>query len=121
MLHTANQISPFDGVAMIEPEAPVRRHALRNRRIGRLAFIHRRQSAREQDLAADVELFGGFVTGIDAPCRLGFVEIGLLQREPRRLTFFAIDGKAEPPPVGANRPDNILFRPPKIRVIHAQL
>src|SRR3546814_3137086 len=86
----------------------------------RLALIDRRQSAREQDLAPDVELLRRFVTGIDASGRLQFLELGLVQRKARRLAFLAVDVEAEPGQVGADAIDIFLFRPLAVGVVDPQ-
>src|SRR3546814_8056524 len=64
MLRTADQVGPDDRRVMVEPETPVRCDARGHRRALRLALIDRGQPAREQDLAADLQLLGRLVTGI---------------------------------------------------------
>ena len=86
ILRTTNHIGPlFYRRFSIEPEAPMRGGILGNGRIGRLALINGRQSAREKDLAANIEFFGRLVTGIDTARRLQLGKFGFIQRETRRL------------------------------------
>ena len=81
LLVAADEVVPLDRRVMVEAEAPVRGDALGHRRVGGLALIDRRQAAAEQDLAAQVELFGGFVAGVDAARRLEPVELALVEGE----------------------------------------
>src|SRR3546814_18061731 len=85
MLRTAEQVCPDDRRVMVEPETPVRCDARGHRRALRLALIDRGQPAREQDLAADLQLLGRLVTGIDAPRRLQPFELGFIEdrKSPR--------------------------------------
>src|SRR3546814_16386400 len=97
MLRTADQVGPDDRRVMVEPETPVRCDARGHRRALRLALIDRGQPAREQDLAADLQLLGRLVTGIDAPRRLQPFELGFIEREQLRLPRRAVDIEPQPP------------------------
>src|SRR3546814_14375239 len=85
MLGAADKVGPLERRLMVEPEAPVRRHAIGHRRALGPALIDRREAAREQELAPDLQLLGRFVPGIEAPRRLQFFELGLVKRKARRL------------------------------------
>src|SRR3546814_12675152 len=83
----------------------VRRHAGGHRRPFRLALVNRRQPARQQYLAADIEFLGRLVTGIDARARLQPLEPGFIERKPPRLPHLAVDIEPEPCEVGADARD----------------
>src|SRR3546814_14325264 len=107
MLGAADKVGPLDRRLMVEPEAPVRRHAIGHRRALGPALIDRREAAREQALAPDLQLLGRFVTGIAAPRRLQFFELGLVKRKAPRPPLLALDCQPQPPPAGPDRPHTL--------------
>jgi hypothetical protein len=78
-LRSADEVGPFDRRAMVEPEAPMWGDALGHRRVGGFPLIHGRQPASEQHLAAQVELLGRFVAGINSPRFTKPLELALVE------------------------------------------
>ena len=98
----------------------MRRDALGHRRIGGLALIDRRQAAPEQHLAAEVELLGRFVAGIDPPRRLEPLELALVEGEALRLADGGVGREAEPGQVGVDRLDERLARALGVGIVDPQ-
>ena len=127
MLRPPHQIVPLDGRIMIELEAPVGSDArclFRRPIVGgqrqRGAFIDRRQPARCEHLAADVQLFGGLVTGIDSACGDQPVERGFIEGEAAGLACLAIGRHPQPGEIGADAVDEPFFGPGQIGVVDPQ-
>src|SRR5262245_19834972 len=60
-LLAADEVVEGDQRVMVELEAPVRLAALGYRRVGRFALVDRRKPAPEQNLSAELQLFGRFI------------------------------------------------------------
>ena len=120
LLVAADEVVPFDRRIVVEAEAPVRGDAVGDGRVGGLALVDRRQAAAEQDLAAQVEFFGGFVAGVDAARRLEPVELALVEGKALGLANDAVGGEAEPGEVGVDRVDERFGRALGVGVVDAQ-
>ena len=120
LLVAADEIVPFDRGGMVELEAPVRGDALGHGGVRGLALVGRRKLAAEQDLALDVELFWGFVAGIDPAGIAQFFELALVQVEPLGLAERRGGDEAEPIEIGVDRVDMLVAAAIGIGIVDAQ-
>ena len=97
----------------------MRRAPFRNRRV-RPPFINRRQPAPEQHLAAQLELLGSLVTGID-PARLAQpLELTFIKIEAIRLTDDLVGREAQPIEIVADRLVELGSRALAIGIVDAE-
>ena len=82
--------------------------------------VDRRQAAGELALAAEFQLLGRLVAGIEPADRLQPVGCGIVELEPVRLTHDHVGRDAEPFQIGLNRIRKFLLRPRQIRIVEAQ-
>ena len=120
LLRPAHQIVPHNRRAMLQPKPPVRCHACRDRRVGGLALIDRRQSASEQHFAPHVEFLGRLVTGIDPSRRTQLVELAFIKVEPLRLPKHCVGLYAQPVEIVADRLFELDGRPLAIGIVDPQ-
>src|SRR3990170_4784941 len=102
-LLAADEVGPGNWGIMVEPEAPVRLAPRRRDGVGRRPLVDRRQATPEQNLAAQVELFGRLVAGIDMARSAQPLEFALVKGEAFRLTIDRVGMKPEPGEVVADR------------------
>ena len=127
LLGAADQVVPRDRRVMVEPEPPVRSHALRlqPRPLGivqrqRRPVVDRRQPAPEQHLAPEVELLRALIGGIDAPRRDQPGKARLVEIEPLGLPHLGVGGQPEPRQVASDRVDEPLLAALRVGVVDAQ-
>jgi hypothetical protein len=102
-LLAADQVVPHDRRIVVEPEAPMRRSVVRNRGVVEFPFVDGRQAAAEQHLAANLQLLGGFVTGVNAARVLQPLELSLVQVEALGLADELVRSESHPFEVVADR------------------
>jgi hypothetical protein len=127
MSRAAHAVLPRDRAVVVEQEAPVRVFA-RSRPLGMVGFgqgqggavVDRRQSAREQDLALEIEFLLRFIAAIDASRRDQAFERGFIDCEAGRLAFLGIVIEPEPGEIGVDRLDMLFPAALGIGVVDAQ-
>ena len=126
-LRAAHTVVPRNGLAVVEPEAPMRRDALgllrRPLRVAQRqcrAVVDWRQAPAELDLALKVEFLRGFIGRIDAPGCFQRLERRLVLRQPFGLAFLAVRYEAEPGEIGADGVDIFLAAALCIGVVDPQ-
>jgi hypothetical protein len=119
-LFAADQVVPSDRSVVFQPEPPMRSATFRDRSIGRLAFVDRRQPAAEQDLPAKVQFFRRLVAGVDTIGGLQPLELPFVEIEAVGLPERSVKGQAKPFEIVPDRLVEIESRALAVGVVDAQ-
>ena len=85
-----------------------------------LALVDRRKPAAEQDLPAQLQLFGGLVAGVDAASLPQLLELALVKVEPLGLADDAVRREAQPLEIFADGLVELRRRPLPVGIVEPQ-